>query len=188
MNELGASLRLQSRLLQMPNTIIINSIEELAPVADQVRASARQSTLVLADLLKSIEGVDLFWKLRFENAGRDPLDPNRPLNFVEQLNQTSSYLVTIAAAAYLFDHHKSSAPFVLTLGPIGGHDIASSDGKIVAETFAATRPGSNNKLNKEIKKLSSASADHKYVFYFCPSYPRRVAQADGVTTVSLGTI
>lgn len=172
----------------MPNTIVISNAEELAPLAERVRASAKESTLVLVDLLKTIEGVDFFWKLRFENAGRDPLDPNRPLNFVEQLNQTSSYLVTIAATAYLFQCYKASAPFVLTLGPISGYDIASSDGTIVAEAFAATNPDSNNKLNKEISKLSSATANHKFVFYFCPGHPKGVAQVDGVTIVSLGAI
>jgi len=172
----------------MPKTIIVKTVQELAPLNDQVRASAKQSTIALAELLKVSEGVDLFWKLRFENAGRDPLDPNRPLNFVEQLNQTSSYLVTIAGASYLFQHHKLSAPFVLTFGAIGGHDIASSDGKIVAEAFAATKPDSNDKLKKDIKKLASINADHKYVFYFCPGFPRRVAQVNGVTTLSLGEI
>jgi len=38
----------------------------------------------------------------------------------------------------------------------------------VAETFAATTPESNRKLNKDVEKVKKSKAVHKYVFYYSP--------------------
>jgi len=172
----------------VPVVLTVNRLAELELLVERVKASAKQTSDQLIHLLKVVDGVDLFSKLRFEEIGCDPLDPNRPLNFIEQLNQTSSYLVSFGATAYLLKHHGASAPFTLRLGPIRGYDITSADGQVVAETFAAVSPDSNQKLKQDTSRVKESNAEHKYVFYYCPGFPSRVAQVSGVTTVSLGTL
>ncbi|MGH9859359.1 MAG: hypothetical protein ACRD5F_04965, partial [Candidatus Acidiferrales bacterium] len=52
------------------------------------------------------------------------------------------------------------------LGTAPGHDIESPDGSVVAEAFAATTFTSNRKLARELRRLSTAPATHRYVFYY----------------------
>jgi hypothetical protein len=47
---------------------------------------------------------------------------------VEQLNQSFTYLASIAATAWLFEHHPENAPYILNLGTAPGSDIMSQDG------------------------------------------------------------
>ena len=65
-----------------------------------------------------------------------------------------------------------------------------ADGGIAAEVFAAVKPGNNNKLKKDLKKVSQARANHKYVFFACPGYQPGEQDEDsdypGVKIVSLG--
>ena len=121
----------------------------------------------------------------WDPVGRDPLNGNRPLNFTEQLNQTFSYLVQLRATEYLLEHHAEAAPFVLSLGPISGHDIVSSNGQVVAEVFAAVTPDNNDKLDKDVAKVATSEAQHKYVFYFCPGHPKGMKDRGGVKIISL---
>ena len=48
-------------------------------------------------------------------------------------------------------------------------DIMSmKPGLVGAETFAATHPRSNGKINKDLRKLALAGEVHRYVFMMCP--------------------
>ncbi len=50
-------------------------------------------------------------------------------------------------------------------------DIMSiKPGLVGAETFAATSPRSNDKLNKDLRKLSAVEDRHRYVFMMCPGF------------------
>ena len=43
---------------------------------------------------------------------------------------------------------------------------------MAAEVFAATKPRSNDKLRKDLVRLSEKAADykHRYVFFSCPGF------------------
>jgi len=94
-----------------------------------------------------------------------------PLNVVEQLNQTFTILVTLRAIERLIELHPEAAGFRLALGTSSGRDIESVKPDLVAaEVFSATRPTSNQKLKKDIARLSSDAARHRYVFFAAPGF------------------
>jgi predicted Zn-dependent protease len=162
----------------------VHSLDDLVAMEQAVLASAQASIGKLQDLLARDGGLTALAALKFGEAGCDPLDSSRSLNLVEQLNQSFTYLASIAATAWLFEHHPDNAPFMLNLGTAPGSDIASQDGAIAAETFAATHPGSNRKLEKDVEKVRAMDAAHKYVFFLSPVNARRV-DFDGVKVVRL---
>ena len=96
--------------------------------------------------------------LKFKQSGRDPLDPTKPLNMIEQLNQTFTYLVSVRAVEFLFEKHPEAAPFRVNLGTAAGSDVESVDGSVAAEVFAAVAPHNNHKLAKDIAKVRSTPA------------------------------
>lgn len=107
---------------------------------------------------------ELFFKLRFEESGCDPLNSMRSLNFTEQLNQSFTYLVTLTALEKLFKKH--TCDFQVNLGTSPGFDIHSQDNTVFAEVFAVVSYRSNGKLKNDIKRLSEEKAEHKYVFFY----------------------
>lgn len=73
------------------------------------------------------------------------------------------------AAEFLFSEHPEVSTLTLNLGIESGSDIETSDCcGIAAEVFAATNPNSNNKLNKDIQKVSRVNSKYKYAFFMCP--------------------
>src|SRR5690606_9428108 len=138
----------------------------------------------LGHLLESRSGVDALATLKFGQFGCDPLDGSRPLNLVEQLNQSFTYLASLEAVRWLLEHHPEHGPYTLNLGTASGIDIESHDGAVAAETFAATTPESNRKLKKDIDKLRGAAAPHRYVFYLSAVRHSR-AEVEGVRIVAL---
>ena len=133
-----------------------------------IAAAAQSTAKRLARDIGQPNALGAMARLKFTPSGCDPLDLERSLNFVEQLNQSFTYLASIEATRWLFATHPEHAPFLLNLGTSPGSDIASTDGAIVAEVFAATHPDSNDKLRKDIDKVSSMAAAHRYVFYLSP--------------------
>lgn len=115
------------------------------------------------------DGLAILSRLKFSKAGCDPLDPGRPLNVIEQLNQTFTYKASFQAAAWLLEHHPEHAPFCLRLGTSSGTDIESHDGVVLAEVFAAVTPKNNRKLKADLKRLRDRTARHRYVFYLSPT-------------------
>jgi len=115
--------------------------------------------------------LDLLTALRFKTVGHDPLT-GKPLNLVEQLNQTFTILVSLRAVEQLIQLHPEANGFRLALGTSSGRDIRSVEPNVVAaEAFSATHPGSNQKLKKDIARLASDPARHRYVFFAAPNYP-----------------
>jgi hypothetical protein len=163
---------------------IVRTLADLEAMEQAVLTSAQASIGKLQKLLARDGGLSALAALKFGEAGCDPLDSARSLNLVEQLNQSFTYLASIAATGWLFEHHPGNAPFILNLGTAPGSDIISHDGTIAAETFAATHPGSNRKLQRDIEKVRSIDAIHKYVFFLSPVDARRV-DFDGVKVVKL---
>ena len=166
-------------------------IREFAQLADtkaledEIRIASERARLALRRLVEQSEALHVLKAVKFDKIGRDPLDPTRPLNLIEQVNQTFTALVTVRAVEYLFDHHPESAPFRVNLGPAPGFDIESLDGSVAAEVFSATHPSSNQKLKKDVAKVGKSPAKHRYVFFHCPG--DHACRSDGeVRIIPLG--
>jgi len=152
----------------MNNRVQIFNVEELAALKLSIIETSESTTTKLKELLEHKKGIDLFHKIRFLEVGQDPLE-SRPLNLVEQLNQTFTYLTSLMAAEYLLEKHAEHAPYILNLGTSPGYDVVSKDEVVIAETFAAVNPISNDKLKKDCIRVSNQiGAVHKYVFYYSP--------------------
>jgi len=109
--------------------------------------------------------------MKSETVGCDPLDSETPLNLIEQLNQTFTYVASAKAAKILLEHHPDLAPFTLNLGTTSGIDIESDKGGgLAVEVFAAVNISNNRKLAKDCEKVSLTTAHYKYVFVMCPGY------------------
>src|SRR5271166_5117590 len=143
---------------------IIRSIDE----AEAMRAQLVSGAAATAKWLRAFSGepMALLKALRFELVGHDPLT-GEPLNVVEQLNQTFTILVTLRAIERLIELHPDAGGFRLALGTSSGRDIESiAPDLVAAEVFSATRPTSNQKLKKDIARLSSDAA----VFFAAPGF------------------
>jgi hypothetical protein len=162
----------------MAKRITVTSKHELLALEDAIAASASATASSLAQSLKSGDGLAFLRRAKFLKSGCDPLESERPLNLIEQINQSFTYLVSIRAAEFLLDRHPDHAPFTLNLGAISGSDIISADGRIAAEVFAATSPESNNKLKKDIQKVRATSAETKYVFFYAETCRRDYGEDD----------
>lgn len=123
--------------------------------------------------------LDLLRQFKFEPIGRHPIE-DRALNLVEQLNQTWTYAVALAAARKLLELHPVAGGFQLAPGahmsiPL---DIMSIEpGVVGAETFAAVDPRNNGKLARDLAKMATRPETHRYVFFSSPKFPglRRLA-------------
>lgn len=111
-------------------------------------------------------GIEFLEVLRFEQVGIHPKDGKTPLNIVEQINQTFTYLFSFAAVEYLLEEKIGADGYVLNLGTKSGSDNVSIRKGIVV---AAVDPLNNQKLKKDIAKVVSTTAKYKFVFYYSPS-------------------
>lgn len=161
----------------------IQSPADLDRLEELVLASASVAVLSLAEVA-SRPPIDALAAAKFAQIGRDPLDPSRPLNLIEQINQTFTYLASVAGARWLLHQHPECAPLTLNLGTQGGFDIQSCCGQFVAETFAATDPRSNKKLKKDLSRLEASNAPHRFLFYLSP-VKHRGPEHDGISVVPL---
>jgi hypothetical protein len=149
----------------------IHSEAEIGPLMEKIAKSASSALESIVAICTEGSALDALCRIKFESVGFDPLS-STPLNLIEQVNQTFTYLATLEALRYLFRQHGDSAPFTINLGTAGGPDISSEDGKVIAEVFAAVAPNNNNKLKKDVSKLNSAQAEYRYVFFACPGVPQ----------------
>ncbi len=150
-------------------TRIISSETELDVLVESVTASATKSIEQIFKL--GSDSLHAIWSLKFKPVGYNPLDPETRLNFIEQLNQSFTYIASARATKILFTRHPMLAPFTLNLGTVGGSDIESRlGGGVAAEVFAAVNTSNNRKLAKDIAKVAATNAKFKYVFFMCPGY------------------
>lgn len=163
----------------------IHSVEELCVLERSVERAAASAAMQVETLLKQRDGLALLYDLKFRQAGFHPLD-STPLNFIEQLNQTFTYLTSLRGLEILFERHAGVAPFTLNLGTAAGYDIVSSDESVVAEVFAAVLPNNNDKLKKDIRRVAQSQAEHKYVVFHCPNItPGLYSHASGYPEVQV---
>ncbi|WP_040660737.1 hypothetical protein [Oscillibacter ruminantium] len=119
----------------------------------------------LGELLQAGDGIDFLKKIKFEECGFDPLF-NHSTNFIEQVNQTFTYLTCLAAVEILLTKHPSHS-FIVNFGTESGYDVISEDESIICECFASTSPDSNRKLLLDTSKVNSNTlAAFRYVVYY----------------------
>lgn len=146
------------------------SAEEANQIIDLVTQSAARAMEKIAMLSKE-QPLRSLWLMKIAQVGCNPLDSDAPLNLIEQLNQSFTYVATAKAVKILLSIHPELAPFTLNLGTMGGSDIESAKGGgLAAEVFAAVNTKSNRKLSKDIEKVQKVDAQHKYIFFMCPGY------------------
>jgi hypothetical protein len=81
----------------------VQSIAEVERYLDQVRVSARRAQEWLA--AQSGDPLDLLRRMKFDPVGYHPVEERR-LNFVEQINQTWTFAVALAATRQLLVEEK----------------------------------------------------------------------------------
>jgi len=151
----------------MKKQITLQKIEDIDAYIEDLQSSAEEAQLKLAEISDYAAPLELLYRIKFEQIGCDPFNPQRSLNLIEQVNQTFTYLASFKAAKLLFSWHSGLNSLKMNLGTQSGTDIESDyDGGISAEVFAAVTPASNDKLKKDIEKVSKSQARHKYVFLF----------------------
>lgn len=169
----------------------IKSLQDLDHHAQAVGRSAETSARRIADLVASNPGLGFLHALRFEPLGVQPLG-TEPLNIVEQLNQTFTYLASFAATRFLFNEFPGDGPYTLNLGTTPGPDIVSKSRHIVAEVFAAVDPENNRKLTTDIGRvLREKDAVYRFVFYYSPGRKETAATIErrgDVTIVALNEL
>lgn len=139
-------------------------IGRIGAAADHVR-----QWLVSQDLC----GLDFLRAIKFETIGRHPTD-GHPLNCIEQVNQTFTFLVALEATRLLLGRHPEAEGFDLAPGAHMAQELdvmSVVPGLVGAETFAAVDPRNNRKLAKDLAKLSLCEQQHRYVFFSSPLYP-----------------
>lgn len=171
--------------------LTIRSVEEIENYIEDLRISAEEAQLKLSEISGYAEPLELLFRIKFEKIGFDPLNQQRSLNLIEQINQTFTYLASFKAAALLFSWHPGIDLLNLNLGTRAGTDIESDyDGGIAAEIFAAVTPKNNKKLTKDIEKVSKQKATHKYVFFMSPDHDEGLYKGNesvnGIKVWSLG--
>ena len=151
--------------------ITIKSIEDVesakSMIFRQVSRSIEAFTQISGDPLAAMVAI------KFEQIGLHPLE-ERPLNLIEQVNQTFTYLTAIEAARLLLSWHPDCEGLRLAPGahaPKGSLDIESiRPGFIGAETFAAVSLSGNRKFHKDMDKLRLREEPHRYSFFTVPKY------------------
>ena len=175
----------------MKKQIIIRGKADIDRYMERILASAEKTQINVCELSGNIEAMDLLYRMKFEGIGCDPLNSQRRLNLIEQLNQTFTYIASLKAAQYLLTHYNKLKALTLNLGTRPGWDIETNDdGGVVAEVFAAVNPKNNRKLEKDMQKVSEATARRKFVFFMCSGFeagPYPEKQTDpSIMVVSLG--
>ena len=155
--------------------MLIRSTLEIDKLIQSVRAASDRTVHSLRDLLANErDSLQVLRLMKFHEIGHHPSE-DRKLNIIEQVNQTFTYLVSLESAKWVLQAHPELLPagINLNLGTAPGFDLESVDAEILAaEVFSATHPRSNDKLRKDLRRLSEEAVAyrHRYVFFSCPGY------------------
>jgi hypothetical protein len=150
--------------------LTVSSVADADALMDKIRATAISVRNWVA--LQTGDPLDMLRRMKFEPVGFHPIE-GYALNIVEQINQTWTFCVALAAARQLLLLHPDAGG--LRLAP-GAHacqalDIMSvTEGCVGAETFAAVTPRNNGKLAADLLKLAARPERHRYVFFMSPQF------------------
>lgn len=151
--------------------VTVRSMADVDLLLERVKNSAAR----VHDWMAAFKGnpLQMLRHMKFDPVGLHPL-AHYPLNVVEQINQTWTFYVALLAARQLLSLHPEAGGFHLAPGAHASQplDIMSEvEGLIGAETFAAVTPRNNNKLAKDLAKLSARTEHHRYIFFMSPAFP-----------------
>ena len=155
----------------MTKELCLRREDKTAPYIATLRQSAFETKKSIATVLSDPDPLQFLYQLKFAQIGHDPLNMARPLNLIEQLNQTFTYLAAFKSVDFLFSRHNTATYLKLNLGNRKGWDIETDEEKgIVAEVFAAVSPKNNEKLSKDVDKVLRAPHRNKYVLFMSPGH------------------
>jgi len=169
--------------------LTIKSEADVDRYLERLKAAAARAVAWLCE--QQGDPLDLLRRMKFAEIAFHPIE-DRPLNLIEQLNQTWAYATALAAARQLLKLHPDASGFKVAPGahmaiPL---DIMSFDGTVGAETFAAVHPRNNGKLARDVEKMARRSEQHRYVFFSSPQFPAPQQlpdfERDGVKVWSVG--
>jgi hypothetical protein len=142
--------------------VLFYSIEQIENYREKIVNTTNNH---INELLFSSKGIDFLRKVKFEQCGYDPLFEHET-NFIEQTNQTFTYLVCLDATELLLKKYPTKR-FHVNFGTESGYDVESEDVSIICECFAATTPDSNKKLELDVKKVfKNTNAIDRYVIFY----------------------
>jgi hypothetical protein len=180
----------KTSLLAPPSGIVlVQNAEDINRRLGQIRKAAADAHAWMS--AQTSDPLDLLRCMKFDPIGFHPIE-DHALNLIEQINQTWSYLVALAAARQLLELHPDARGYQLAPGAHASIplDIMSeAEGLVGAETFAAVDPHNDAKLAKDRAKMAARTELHRYVFFMSPRFPgiRRLGQfeRDGVQVWSV---
>lgn len=152
--------------------ILIRSADDADRLLDTIRGSAQRAHHWIA--AQRGDPLDMLKRMKFDPVGFHPVE-DRPLNVVEQINQTWTYFVAAAATKQLLELHPDVNGFYLAPGAHASRDLdvmSVAPGIVGAETFAAVHPRNNRKLEGDLAKMAARHEVHRYVFFMSPKYPQ----------------
>ena len=155
----------------MGSGITIRSVDDADRLMVQIRGSAARVYVWVAS--QTGDPLETLRRMKFEPVGFHPVE-DRPLNLVEQINQTWTYAVAVAATRQLLLLHPDAGGFHLAPGAHAARELdimSEATGLVGAETFAAVDPRNNDKLKGDLKKLAARTETHRYVFFLSPRFP-----------------
>jgi hypothetical protein len=127
--------------------------------------------------------------MKFEMVGTHPVD-GHALNLVEQINQTWTYMVALAAARQLLVLHPEAGGYRLAPGAHAAAPLdimREAEGLVGAETFASGDPRNNRKLAMDLAKMVARPERYRYIFFLSPKFPgtKRQFERDGIQVWSV---
>lgn len=180
----------------MKSVFSVANIDEVEAYRQRVLEHSAHTLDVIKSLIDQ-PPIQMLARMKFGATGKHPIEA-RSINFIEQLNQTFTYLTALEAAKLIFEWHPDCGG--LNLAP-GAHapkrasgevrlDIESvKPGYVGAETFSAATPKSNGKIGKDLDKLSNQTEEFRYVFFSSPKLPETKRQVqlerDGILVWSV---
>jgi hypothetical protein len=169
--------------------VLIQSVEDVDLYISRIRKAAADAQAWMTS--QAGDPLDFLRRIKFEMVGFHPVD-GRALNVVEQINQTWTYVVALAATRHLLDLHPDAGGYRLAPGATASLplDIMSqADGLVGAETFAAVDPRNNTKLAKDLTKMAARPERNRDICVMSPRFPgiKRLTQfeRDGVQVWSV---
>jgi hypothetical protein len=154
-------------------SIRIANAEDVNQWLNTIVRSAENTLRAFQELVQ--DPMEALYRMKFDKIGFHPVD-HRPLNLVEQINQTWTFVTALRAARALLEWHPTAGALLLAPGAHASQplDIMSEmPGLIGAETFAATTPESNTKIGRDLRKMSLRPESHRYIFFMSPAYPQQ---------------
>lgn len=152
--------------------LVVHTTADADRLMNLVRASAARAQQQIAAL--SGDPLDMLRRMKFDQIGYHPVE-DRPLNLVEQINQTWSMAVAIEAAKKLLELHPEAGGYRLAPGAHASLELdimSVAPGLVGAETFAAVHPRNNGKIQADLLKLAARPERSRYVFFLSPAFPR----------------